>query len=95
MLGEPAAIARALTEQGINDIGTLAYSIGNSPLGDDPRLTPYCADQVDPQGNVVGRACDVPAEVLKDVIARDVPAAYVVDGPPAVGISAPTIINVP
>jgi len=95
VLGEPAAIARALTEEGVNDIGTLAYSIGSSPLADDPRLSPYCVDEMDDFGNAVARRCDVPAAVLQDVIARDVPASYVVEGPPAVALSAPTVIDVP
>jgi hypothetical protein len=95
VVGEPAAIARALTEEGINDIGTLAYTIGNSPLADDPRLTPYCTNQTDDAGAVIGRSCDVPPVVLKEVIARDVPVSYVVGGAPALAISEPTIVTIP
>ena len=53
MLGEAAAIARALSEEGVNDIGTLTYSIGDSPLGQDPRLDTYCTDET----NAAGRRC--------------------------------------
>lgn len=95
VLGEPAAIARALMEEGVNDIGTLAYSIGNTPFAGDPRLSPFCEDQTDTDGTVVGRNCDVPANVLKEVIAQDVPQSYVVDGPPALAISAPTVVTIP
>lgn len=95
VLGEPAAIARALNEEGVNDIGTLAYSIGDSPLGEDPRLDPYCSDETNEEGKVVARNCDVPQDVLADVLARDVPSAYVVDGPPALAISEPVTITIP
>lgn len=95
VLGEPAAIARALSEEGVDNIGTLTYSIGDSPLGRDERLDPYCTDELDVDGDVVARNCDVPQDVLADVIARDVPQAYVVDGPPAVAISKPVTITIP
>lgn len=92
MLGEPAAIARALSEEGVNNIGTLSYSIGESPLGDDPRITPYCEDEKDSTGEVVARNCAVPNDVLTDVLTRDVPAAYVLDGAPALAVSEPAVI---
>lgn len=95
VLGEPAAIARALSEEGVNDIGTLAYSIGDSPLGNDPRLDEYCTDETDASGNEVARNCNVPQDVLADVLARDVPQAYVVDGPPALAVSEPVVITIP
>lgn len=95
VLGEPAAIARALSEEGVNDIGTLAYSIGDSPLGDDPRLEDYCTDETNASGAVVTRNCNVPQDVLAEVLARDVPQAYVVDGKPALAVSEPIIITVP
>jgi hypothetical protein len=95
VLGEPAAIARALSEEGVNDIGTLAYSIGDSPLAADPRLDSYCTDETNAAGDVVARNCDVPQDVLSDVLARDVPQAYVVDGPPALAVSEPVVITIP
>jgi len=95
VLGEPAAIARALSEEGVNDIGTLAYSIGDSPLGHDPRLDQYCTDETNASGAVVTRNCNVPQDVLADVLARDVPEEYVVDGPPALAVSEPVVITVP
>ena len=64
VLGEPAAIARALSEEGVNDVGTLSYSIGDSPLGNDPRLDEYCVDEQDATGATVSRNCDVPQDVL-------------------------------
>lgn len=92
MLGEPAAIARALSEEGVNDIGTLAYSIGDSPLGSDPRIVDYCSDEQDSTGEVVARNCDVPSDVLTEVLARDVPAAYVIDGAPTLAVSEPVVV---
>ena len=94
VLGEPAAIARALSEEGVTNIGTLAYSIGDSVLGSDPRLDPYCSDESDADGNVVARNCDVPQDVLAEVLARDVPSAYVIDGPPALAVSEPVTITI-
>jgi hypothetical protein len=94
VLGEPAAIARALNEEGVNNIGTLSYSIGDSPLGNDPRLDPYCTDETDAAGDVVARNCDVPQDVLNEVLARDVPRAYVTEGPPALTVSDPVTIEV-
>ena len=95
VLGEPAAIARALSEAGVNDIGTLSYSIGDSPLGEDPRLDPYCTDESDSTGAVVTRNCDVPPDVLQEILARDVPEAYIVAGAPALAVSEPATITVP
>ena len=94
VLGEPAAIARALSEAGVKDIGTLSYSIGDSPLGDDPRLDPYCTDEADSTGAVVARNCDVPPDVLQEILARDVPEAYIVEGAPALAVSEPATITV-
>jgi len=94
VLGEQAAIARALSEEGVNNIGTLAYSIGDSVLGDDPRLDPYCTDETDGTGTVVARNCDVPQDVLAEVLTRDVPRAYVVDGAPALAVSEPVTITI-
>lgn len=79
MLGESAAIARALSEEGVNNIGTLSYSIGETPLGEDPRIAPYCEDEKDSTGAV-------------DVLTRDVPSAYVLDGPAALAVSEPVVI---
>ena len=92
MLGEAAAIARALSDEGVNNVGTLSYSIGESPLADDPRIAQYCEDEKDPTGQVVARNCAVPNDVLTDVLTRDVPAAYVVDGAPALAVSEPVVI---
>lgn len=87
ILGEPAALARVLAEEGVTDIATLQYTIGYSPLADDPRVTEYCTDQVDADGNLVSRTCDVPEDVLAEVLTRDVPVEYVADVPPAVAFS--------
>jgi hypothetical protein len=93
-LGETAAIARALSDEGVANIGTLSYSIGNSPLGADERIVPYCTDETDANGDVVVRNCDVPADVLLEVLTRDVPAAYVVEGDTALAVSEPVTIVV-
>ncbi|MGC4175559.1 hypothetical protein [Demequina sp.] len=95
LLGEEAAIARALSDEGVSNIGTLSYSIGSSPLRDDPRLADYCTDELDENGEAVARNCDVPADVLKEVLARDVPQVYVVEGPAALAVSEPVAIEIP
>ena len=95
VLGEPAAIARALSEEGVNNVGTLSYSIGDSPLGTDPRLEEYCVDEQDSTGATVSRNCNVPEEVLTEVLARDVPRAYVVEGAPLLAVSEPAVITIP
>ena len=95
LLGEDAAIARALDDEGIANIGTLSYSIGDTPLANDPRLEPYCTDEAGGEGGEVARICDVPQDVLNEVLARDVPQEYVVPGKPALAVSEPVTIVVP
>jgi hypothetical protein len=94
VMGEPAAIARALAEEGLTELAYLEWNLGWTELASDPRLTKYCTTETDADGQVVGTLCDVPAAVLRDVLARDVPASYIVDVPPALGISAPAVIVV-
>lgn len=94
LVGEEAAIARALSEEGVDNVGTLTYSIGDTPLGNDERLEPYCEDITDASGEPIGRDCDVPSDVLLEVLTRDVPQAYVVDGQPALAVSEPVVIVV-
>lgn len=94
IVGESAAIARALSEEGVENVGTLAYSIGETPLAADERLTPYCTDVVDAAGEPIARDCDVPTDVLQEVLTRDVPQAYVVAGQPALAVSQPIVIEV-
>jgi len=94
IVGEAAAIARALSEEGVENVGTLAYSIGETPLANDDRLTPYCTDLVDSVGEPIGRDCDVPTDVLREVLTRDVPLAYVVTGQPGLAVSQPIVIQV-
>lgn len=95
ILGEPAAIARALAEEGLGGLATLQYTIAYSPLADDPAVIPYCETIMDDAGNPTERQCNVPADVLMDVLRRDVPVGYVVDGDPDEAISGPYAITVP
>ena len=87
ILGEPAAIARVLTEEGVTGLSTLQYTIGYSILADDERVAPYCTDTVDEQGTVTARNCDVPEDVLAEVLEREVPVEYIADVPPAEAFS--------
>ncbi|WP_430868258.1 hypothetical protein [Demequina aurantiaca] len=87
ILGEPAAIARQLTEEGVSGLATLQYTIAYSPLESDPAVAKYCETITDEEGNETERQCNVPADVLLDVLRRDVPAAYVVEGAPAEAVS--------
>lgn len=94
VVGEPAAIARTLTEQGISGLATLQYTIGYSPLADDPDVQKYCDTVTDEEGNVTETQCNVPPEVLLDVLRRDVPAGYVVAGEPDEAVSEAYSITV-
>lgn len=94
LVGEEAAIARALSEEGVDSVGTLAYSIGDTPLATDERLQPYCDDITDASGELIGRDCNVPSDVLLEILTRDVPQAYVVEGQPALAVSEPVVIVV-
>lgn len=87
VVGEPAAIARALAEEGITGLATLQYTIAYSTLADDPAVTPYCETITDDAGNPTERQCDVPTDVLLEVLRRDVPVSYIVDGDPEEAIS--------
>ncbi|MDN4483834.1 hypothetical protein [Demequina lignilytica] len=87
ILGEPAALARVLASEGVTGVATLQYTIGYSPLADDPRVTEYCTDQLDAEGALISRTCDVPEDVLAEVLTRDVPVEYIADVPPAVAFS--------
>ncbi|WP_062292931.1 hypothetical protein [Demequina phytophila] len=87
ILGEPAAIARVLAEEGITGLSGLQYNAGYTSLYDDPRVQDNCTDQVDADGNLLQRSCDVPEDVLAEVLERDVPVEYIADVPPAVAFS--------
>lgn len=87
ILGEPAALARVLASEGVTGIATLQFTIGYSVLADDPRVTEHCTDQLDAEGNLTSRTCDVPEDVLAEILTRDVPVEYIADVPPAVAFS--------
>ncbi|WP_062521848.1 hypothetical protein [Demequina silvatica] len=87
ILGAPAASARVLAEEGITGLSGLQYNAGYTDLYDDPRVQEHCTDQVDADGNLLQRSCDVPEDVLAEVLERDVPVEYIADVPPAVAFS--------
>lgn len=88
ILGEPAAAARALVEEGFTDIAHLQYNAGYSPLRDDPRIQDHCEVTQNPDGQTE-MPCNVPQDVLTEVLARDVPPHYVVEDEAALAISEP------
>lgn len=94
VLGEHAAVARALHDLGVTDLPHLEYVIGYSDLVEDPRVMEHCVPDFDFLANVVGYSCDVPPDVMREVLTLDVPLDYVVDAPVTYAISAPTIITV-
>jgi len=47
----------------------------------------HCTDQSDAEGNLLSRNCDVPEDVLAEILTRDVPVEYIADIPPAVAFS--------
>lgn len=93
ILGEPAAAARALVEEGVTQLAYLQYTAGYSAIQDDPRIADYCEDSRTPDGQSE-RLCDVPQDVLAEVLRRDVPEHYVIDAPAAVAISEPATFTV-
>lgn len=93
IFGEPAAAARALVEEGYSDLAHLQYSAGYSPLKEDPRVQEHCEQSQTPDGQSE-MLCDVPQDVLAEVLTRDVPTHYVVDAESAVAISEPATFTV-
>ncbi|WP_062077595.1 hypothetical protein [Demequina globuliformis] len=86
IMGEQAAVARKLAEEGITDLALLQYTAGYSPIAQDERIQPYCEENETPEGTTE-LLCDVPQEVLLEVLERDVPESYIVDNEPTVAIS--------
>ncbi|WP_061961527.1 hypothetical protein [Demequina flava] len=86
IVGEQAAVARKLAEEGITDLALLQYTAGYSPLADDPAIQPYCSENETPDGGTE-LLCDVPQDVLMELLERDVPESYIVDDEPVVAIS--------
>ncbi|MDE0571849.1 hypothetical protein ON058_00270 [Demequina sp. B12] len=86
IMGEPAASARVLAEEGITDLALLQYTAGYSPLASDERIAPYCDENDTPDGGTE-LLCDVPQDVLMEVLERDVPESYIVDAEPTIAIS--------
>lgn len=84
--GEAAAIARTLTEEGLTDLSLLQYTAGYSAIADDDRIAPYCTESDTPDGGTE-LLCDVPQDVLTEVLTREVPESYVVDSTPTVAVS--------
>ncbi|WP_152648020.1 hypothetical protein [Demequina sediminicola] len=84
--GEQAAVARTLFEEGVTDVSLLQYTAGYSALSEDERIQPYCDEAETPDGGTE-LLCDVPQDVLIEVLERDVPESYIVDAEPAVAIS--------
>lgn len=93
ILGEPAAAARALAEEGVTGLAYLQYTAGYSAIRDDPRIDNHCEESETPDGQSE-MLCDVPQDVLAEVLTRDVPEHYVVDAPAAVAISEPATFTV-
>ncbi len=84
--GEAAAVARSLTEEGLTDLALLQYTAGYSAIADDERIAPYCEESETPDG-ATELLCDVPQDVLTEVLTRDVPESYIVDAEPTIAIS--------
>ena len=86
ILGDSAAAARALIEEGFTDLAYLQYTAGYSPLADAAEIEEYCEESPTQDGSSE-LLCDVPQDVLAGLLQREVPEHYVVDAPPAVAIS--------
>ncbi|WP_203653267.1 hypothetical protein [Demequina activiva] len=86
ILGNSAAAARALIEEGFTDLAYLQYTAGYSPLADSAEIEQYCEESPTPDGSTE-LLCDVPQDVLATLLQRDVPEHYVIEATPAVAIS--------
>lgn len=87
VFGEQAALAQQFALDGVDGLSTLEYNIAYTPLAADPRVAPYCSVAVGLDGSE--RTCDVPADVLSEVLTLDLDPATIVDVAPGMGISAP------
>jgi len=93
--GVDAAIAKEMKGEGLTSVAGIREDIGNSPWGNDPRLSIYCKPSGDDgQGNE-SWWCNAPNDVLDQVLTFEYDPATVVDLTPGVAISAPVTVTVP
>ena len=89
IFGPQLALAQALSHPDFYGHMPLTQNIGLTPLGDDPRLAPYCTKT---QGI---RTCNPPQHVLDEVLTLPVDESTIDNTPSGVAISAPITVTVP
>ncbi|MGC4175844.1 hypothetical protein [Demequina sp.] len=85
VFGEQLALGKVFASEQLTDLASLTYDISWTNLAQDPRVSPYCTGD-----KYVGDfKCDPPADVLKEVLTREVDPSTVDDTPSGLGISEP------
>jgi hypothetical protein len=85
VFGEQEALAEVFATEGITQVDQLEYDITYTNLAQDPRVAPYCAGD----WNVGDFHCEPPADVLKEVLTREIDPAKVKDTKGGVIVSEP------
>ncbi len=91
VFGEQAALGQAFAVEGVMDTWNLSSDISYTKLAEDPRVAPYCTGSWD----VGDFACKPPADVLKEVLTRQIDPTTINSTDPGVGISEPIEYTVP
>lgn len=89
VFGEQLAAAQAIAATGYFNPGYINTDIGSTVFRNDPRISPYCSS-LDGSG-----FCDVPQDVLREVLTFTVDEASVDTTPSGVAISEPVTVTVP
>ena len=85
VFGKQAALAQVFHAEGLSDLQMFSTAMQYTDLVEDPRVAPYCV--IEGQGRDQEAICDVPPDVLKEVLTREIDPATVQDVEPGVGIS--------
>lgn len=91
ILGEQAALAEAFSDAGISSVNGIESDITWSDLSDDDRVGPYCVGS----RNAGDLQCNIPPDVLRDVLTMEVDPANIDAADGGVAISAPIELTVP
>jgi hypothetical protein len=89
IFGDQLAAAQQIAATGFHNPGYIESSIGSTDFRYDPRISPYCSS-LDGNGY-----CNVPQDVLREVLTFEVDPADIDTTPSGVAISAPTTVTVP
>jgi len=91
VFGEQLALAEAFAADGVDSLQELSMDIGSTELSRDDRVAPYCSGSRD----AGDWTCQVPPDVLREVLTREIDLAKVREVAPGIGISVPLVHEVP